>query len=145
MHNHFLKKYIYSIHRINSVELKSPFTKAGGDGSFAFWDHIAKQRLKAHEGASDTIATAAMSPQGNIYAYAVSYDWFQGPKEVSSYILFFSIPFKKLPFFISFYSLSSFSKSEHSGWQWNFSPPSHRLGERTEKQIERQIFLIMTL
>ncbi|KAG5189817.1 WD40-repeat-containing domain protein [Tribonema minus] len=65
---------------INSIAFHpyGTFATAGSDGTFNFWDKDSRQRLKQFPKQATTISTAAFSPDGSLYAYAVSYDWSQG-------------------------------------------------------------------
>jgi mRNA export factor len=71
---------------VNSIcfHPRGTFATAGADGSIAFWDYNAKQRLKEHAGLSDGIAAAAMSQSGDMLAYAVAYDWNMGPRQTGA-------------------------------------------------------------
>ncbi|KAG6840713.1 hypothetical protein C0991_004856 [Blastosporella zonata] len=50
----------------------------GSDGTIHFWDKDARTRLKTFEPAPGPISTTSFSRNGNIFAYAVSYDWSKG-------------------------------------------------------------------
>uniref|UniRef100_A0A7S2R535 mRNA export factor n=1 Tax=Rhizochromulina marina TaxID=1034831 RepID=A0A7S2R535_9STRA len=62
------------------------FATVGSDGVFNFWDKNEKQRLKEFklgEGcragqANQAISACCFNPQGDIFAYAMSYDWLKG-------------------------------------------------------------------
>ncbi|CAM9478127.1 unnamed protein product [Chrysoparadoxa australica] len=54
------------------------FATAGADGTFHFWDKDSRQRLKAFPKVNNTISCATFNPQGNLFAYAASYDWSMG-------------------------------------------------------------------
>jgi mRNA export factor len=67
----------------------------GADGAFNFWDKDSKQRLKAMGKANAPIPCGNFNREGNIYAYAVSYDWSRGyaeynPTTAKHYILLHS-------------------------------------------------------
>jgi mRNA export factor len=63
------------------------FSTAGADGTISFWDKDSKQRLKTLFKANGTIACSAFNNTGNIFAYAVSYDWTKVYKKVRRKIL----------------------------------------------------------
>ena len=54
------------------------FATVGGDGVVNFWDKDNKQRLKGFPSINRTIPCAAFNAQGNMFAYASSYDWSKG-------------------------------------------------------------------
>ncbi|KAJ8112513.1 hypothetical protein OPT61_g5145 [Boeremia exigua] len=54
------------------------FSTAGADGTFHFWDKDAKHRLKGYPEVGGAITATAFSRNGDIFAYAVSYDWSKG-------------------------------------------------------------------
>jgi mRNA export factor len=54
------------------------FSTAGSDGTFHFWDKDAKHRLKGYPEVGGQIPATAFNSSGNIFAYAVSYDWSKG-------------------------------------------------------------------
>eukprot|EP00124_Ichthyophonus_hoferi_P001358 Ihof_evm6s68 gene=Ihof_evmTU6s68 len=76
------------IYSVNSIAFHpvygGTFATAGSDGVFNFWDKDSKQRLKAlgpckwSNGEPAPITAASFSPNGTIYAYALSYDWSRG-------------------------------------------------------------------
>ena len=54
------------------------FATIGGDGVVSFWDKDHKQRLKGFPAINRTISCANFNAQGNMFAYASSYDWSKG-------------------------------------------------------------------
>lgn len=58
------------------------FSTAGSDGTFHFWDKDAKHRLKGYPKVDQTpgasITATTFSGSGNIFAYAIGYDWSKG-------------------------------------------------------------------
>lgn len=68
---------VYSVNAISFHPQHGTFSTAGSDGSFHFWDKDAKHRLKglAPPGVGGSISCTAVSGSGQIFAYAVSYDW----------------------------------------------------------------------
>ena len=47
----------------------------GSDGRFSFWDKDARTKLKTSEQLDQPISCCAFNAQGQIFAYASSYDW----------------------------------------------------------------------
>lgn len=82
------KNFAFKCHRttdeifaVNDISFNSAFgtfATAGGDGTFVFWDKDNKQRLKAFNKMPGPITATAFNPIGNMFAYAVSYDWQRG-------------------------------------------------------------------
>lgn len=68
------------IFAVNSIVFHNlgTFATAGSDGIYNFWDKDSKQRLMTFKPCGNTIACAAFSPSGSLYAYALSYDWSRG-------------------------------------------------------------------
>ena len=69
---------VYSVNAISFHPVHGTFSTAGSDGTFHFWDKDAKNRLKGYPEVGGTISTTAFSRTGDIFAYAVSYDWSKG-------------------------------------------------------------------
>lgn len=68
-------KNVYSVNDISFHPTYGTFSTAGADGTISFWDKDSKQRLKTLPKSNGTIACTAYNRTGNIFAYAVSYDW----------------------------------------------------------------------
>lgn len=47
----------------------------GSDGRFSFWDKDARTKLKHSEAMQMPITKCAINPGGQIFAYAIGYDW----------------------------------------------------------------------
>ena len=47
----------------------------GSDGRFSFWDKDGRTKLKNSEALDQPISCCAFNSNGQIFAYAVSYDW----------------------------------------------------------------------
>ncbi|ORX49048.1 WD40 repeat-like protein [Hesseltinella vesiculosa] len=73
-------KNVYAVNCINFHPVHGTFSTAGSDGTVSFWDKDCKQRLKAFGNCGGTIACSAFNKNGQIFAYAVSYDWSKGYK-----------------------------------------------------------------
>merc|ERR1712165_312847 len=50
----------------------------GSDGRFSFWDKDARTKLKTSEPLDQAISCCSFSNDGQIFAYAVCYDWSKG-------------------------------------------------------------------
>eukprot|EP00811_Abedinium_folium_P009580 NODE_18854_length_872_cov_5.417450.p2 GENE.NODE_18854_length_872_cov_5.417450~~NODE_18854_length_872_cov_5.417450.p2 ORF type:complete len:92 (+),score=19.11 NODE_18854_length_872_cov_5.417450:322-597(+) len=54
------------------------FATGGGDGTFVFWDKENRQRLKQFSPCHYPITAGKFNTTGELFAYAVSYDWSKG-------------------------------------------------------------------
>ncbi|RYP50245.1 hypothetical protein DL768_004182 [Monosporascus sp. mg162] len=54
------------------------FTTAGSDGTFHFWDRVARSRLKGYPSTGAAITSTRFNRDGSLFAYAVGYDWSMG-------------------------------------------------------------------
>ena len=75
---------VYSVHDISWHPIHGTFSTAGSDGTFHFWDRDAKHRLKGYPDVGGPIVSTSFSHTGNIFAYAISYDWSRGFSQHSS-------------------------------------------------------------
>lgn len=69
---------VYSVNSISFHPVHGTFSTAGSDGTFHFWDKDAKHRLKGYPEVGGSITATQFNRNGNIFAYAVSYDWSKG-------------------------------------------------------------------
>lgn len=69
---------VFAVNAISFHPQHGTFSTAGSDGTFHFWDKDAKHRLKGYPAVGGTISATGFSRNGNIFAYAVSYDWSRG-------------------------------------------------------------------
>merc|ERR1712194_423675 len=69
---------IYAVDDLKFHPTFGTFATTGSDGPFNFWDKDSRQRLKAFNKESAPIPCGGFNREGNIYAYAVSYDWSKG-------------------------------------------------------------------
>ncbi|ORY83027.1 WD40-repeat-containing domain protein [Protomyces lactucae-debilis] len=69
---------VFSVNAISFHPRHGTFSTAGSDGTFHFWDKDSKHRLKGYASVGGTIPCTAFSRTGDIFAYAVSYDWSKG-------------------------------------------------------------------
>jgi len=74
---HRQQQDVYSVNDI-CFHPYGTFATVGGDGVVNFWDKDNKQRLKGFPAINRTIPCAAFNAQGNMFAYASSYDWSKG-------------------------------------------------------------------
>lgn len=68
------------VYAVNSISFHTygTFATCGGDGVYTFWDKDSKQRLKQFQRNTNPITASCFSSSGQIFAYAVSYDWSKG-------------------------------------------------------------------
>ncbi|KAK0204767.1 Poly(A)+ RNA export protein [Desarmillaria ectypa] len=72
---------VYAVNDISFHPVHGTFSTCGSDGSIHFWDKDARTRLKSFEISKDfpgPIACTGFNRNGNIFAYAISYDWSKG-------------------------------------------------------------------
>lgn len=69
---------VYSVNDISFHPQHGTFSTAGSDGTFHFWDKDAKHRLKGYPSVGGSIVATTFNANGNIFAYAVGYDWSKG-------------------------------------------------------------------
>mmetsp|Transcript_3188 Transcript_3188/g.3620 ORF Transcript_3188/g.3620 Transcript_3188/m.3620 type:complete len:360 (+) Transcript_3188:29-1108(+) len=75
---HRQESNVYSVNCIAFNTKFGTFATVGSDGVVTFWDKDNKQRLKAFPAIEQTIPCAAFNAQGNLFAYASSYNWSKG-------------------------------------------------------------------
>ncbi|KAI8047976.1 WD40-repeat-containing domain protein [Gilbertella persicaria] len=71
-------KNVYAVNDISFHPIYGTFSTSGADGTVSYWDKDSKQRLHTLPKAGTTIPCTAFNRTGNIFAYAVSYDWTKG-------------------------------------------------------------------
>lgn len=69
---------VYAVNDISFHPQHGTFSTAGSDGTFHFWDKDSKHRLKGFTSVGGTIPCTTFNRTGDIFAYAVSYDWSKG-------------------------------------------------------------------
>jgi mRNA export factor len=69
---------IFAVNSIDFHPTMGTFATAGGDGAFVFWDKENRQRLKQFNSCNYPVTVGKFNAQGDMYAYAVSYDWSKG-------------------------------------------------------------------
>lgn len=74
-----------AVHSVNAIAFNNSFgtfATCGSDGVVNFWDKDNKQRLKGFPPIARSIPCASFNTQGNLFAYASSYDWSKGSMHV---------------------------------------------------------------
>ncbi|KJE93107.1 hypothetical protein CAOG_03945 [Capsaspora owczarzaki ATCC 30864] len=69
---------VYAVNSIVFHPTYGTFATTGSDGCFFFWDKDSRQRLKPFNRANQPIPCSSFNGAGNVFAYAVSYDWSRG-------------------------------------------------------------------
>ncbi|XP_063586879.1 mRNA export factor-like [Penaeus indicus] len=69
---------IYAVNDIKFHPVHGTLATVGSDGRFSFWDKDARTKLKNSEAMEQPISSCAFNHNGQIFAYAVSYDWSKG-------------------------------------------------------------------
>ncbi|KAL7750867.1 RNA export factor gle2 [Sorochytrium milnesiophthora] len=71
---------VYSVSDIAIHPVFGTFATASDESTFNFWDKDSKQRLKvrSNAGGGVPIVCGRFNRTGNVYAYAISYDWSKG-------------------------------------------------------------------
>lgn len=65
-------------HQVNAISfhpVHGTLATVGSDGRFSFWDKDARTKLKTSEQLDQPITACCFNSNGNIFAYASSYDW----------------------------------------------------------------------
>ncbi|KAL1931954.1 hypothetical protein VTP01DRAFT_9010 [Rhizomucor pusillus] len=79
-HRDDASKNIYSVNDISFHPGYGTYLTAGSDGQVIMWDKDAKMRITSLPKQNGPIPCATFNRDGNILAYAVSYDWTKGYK-----------------------------------------------------------------
>uniref|UniRef100_A0A8C7U5C6 Rae1 protein homolog n=1 Tax=Oncorhynchus mykiss TaxID=8022 RepID=A0A8C7U5C6_ONCMY len=66
---------IYAVNAISFHPVHGTLATVGSDGRFSFWDKDARTKLKTSEQLDQPITACSFNNNGNIFAYASSYDW----------------------------------------------------------------------
>lgn len=79
--------HIYPVNSIETMPVAGHtdvFVTAGSDGTFVYWDKKERRVNQEYSPCAGTqsISCAAMSPNGDMYAYACSYDWYKGSEHI---------------------------------------------------------------
>jgi mRNA export factor len=75
---------VFAVNDIAFNSIHGTFATVGSDGVCNFWDKDHKQRLKGFTSIQKPISCASFSTQGNLFAYAGSYDWSKGSMHLQS-------------------------------------------------------------
>lgn len=65
----------YQVNAISFHPVHGTLATVGSDGRFSFWDKDARTKLKTSEQLDQPITACCFNHNGNIFAYASSYDW----------------------------------------------------------------------
>jgi len=68
----------YAVTSLNFHPKTGILATTGADGTYIFWDHAAKSKLKSFEKNDVPIACATFNHDGSLFAYAASYNWNKG-------------------------------------------------------------------
>jgi hypothetical protein len=113
---------------------------AGSDGRFSFWDKDSRTKLKTSEQLEQSITACCFNRDGQIFAYAVSYDWSKGhefnnpqkknyiflhscydemkPRQKSWFNCFMSLPAFLVLYFTWIHKNSTINKNCRTNRQW---------------------------
>lgn len=69
---------IFAVNEIAFHPVHGTLSTVGSDGTFNFWDKEARIRLKTSDVMDQPITNCAFNANGQIFAYAVGYDWSKG-------------------------------------------------------------------
>ncbi|XP_037948335.1 mRNA export factor-like [Teleopsis dalmanni] len=69
---------VFAVNDIIVHPVHGTIATVGSDGTFCFWDLDQHTRLKLSKTMAMSITKCAFNPKGDIFAYAVGYDWAQG-------------------------------------------------------------------
>ncbi|KAH6922993.1 hypothetical protein HPB50_020497 [Hyalomma asiaticum] len=69
---------IFAVNDIAFHPVHMTLATVGSDGKFSFWDKDARTKLKTSEQMEQPITRCCFNARGEIFAYAVSYDWSKG-------------------------------------------------------------------
>ncbi|XP_077495628.1 ribonucleic acid export 1 [Amblyomma americanum] len=69
---------IFAVNDIAFHPVHMTLATVGSDGKFSFWDKDARTKLKTSEQMEQPVTRCCFNARGEIFAYAVSYDWSKG-------------------------------------------------------------------
>ncbi|KPJ14340.1 mRNA export factor [Papilio machaon] len=69
---------IYAVNDIAFHPVHGTLATVGSDGSYSFWDKDARTKLKSSETLDQPLTKCAFNHSGQVFAYAVGYDWSKG-------------------------------------------------------------------
>lgn len=70
-----LSSFFPQVNAISFHPVHGTLATVGSDGRFSFWDKDARTKLKTSEQLDQPITACCFNHNGNIFAYASSYDW----------------------------------------------------------------------
>lgn len=76
-----LGNQVFEAHAFSSLAchpIHNTLATCGTDGSWATWDFYQRQRLTTFERLPNPISAGAYSPDGTMFAFSSSYNWFKG-------------------------------------------------------------------
>lgn len=74
--SHLLCCFLFpQVNAISFHPVHGTLATVGSDGRFSFWDKDARTKLKTSEQLDQPITACCFNHNGNIFAYASSYDW----------------------------------------------------------------------
>jgi mRNA export factor len=79
---HRQESSVYAVNGIAFHPVHGTFATVGSDGAVNFWDKDIKSRIYSFTETKRPISCAAFNNQGNLFAYASSYDWSKGSSNV---------------------------------------------------------------
>jgi len=83
------KSDVFAVNAISFHPQYGTFATAGSDGTFHFWDKDSKQRLKQFNKLTNNgppVTACKFNATGNLFAYAVGYDWSKGHEGYQQYV-----------------------------------------------------------
>eukprot|EP00927_Polykrikos_kofoidii_P024518 TRINITY_DN2228_c0_g2_i1.p1 TRINITY_DN2228_c0_g2~~TRINITY_DN2228_c0_g2_i1.p1 ORF type:complete len:361 (+),score=61.06 TRINITY_DN2228_c0_g2_i1:213-1295(+) len=69
---------VFAVNAIDFHPTMGSLATVGGDGTCVFWDKENRQRLKQFNTCNYPVTAGKFNAQGDLFAYAVSYDWSKG-------------------------------------------------------------------
>lgn len=75
---HRTQEEIFAVNSIDFHPTHGTFSTAGSDGTFVFWDKDHRQRLRQFNNCNYPITATKFNAPGDLFAYAISYDWSKG-------------------------------------------------------------------
>lgn len=81
--SHYMRNILLKLHHILPLQVNGiafhpvhcTLSTVGSDGRFSFWDKDARTKLKTSDQLDQPITACTFNGQGQIFAYASSYDW----------------------------------------------------------------------
>ena len=67
--------FLVQVNQVLFHPVHGTLATVGSDGRYSYWDKDARTKLKTSEAMQQPITCCAFNPSGDIFAYAVGYDW----------------------------------------------------------------------